>query len=56
MCVYFCVYVHMCVHVVSMLVAQMLTDLSKVTEMPLDLNPVVKGIASNYKHSVGARR
>ena len=47
-CVYFCVYVHVCVHVASMLVAQMLTDLSKVTEMPLDLNPVVKGIANNY--------
>lgn len=37
----------LCVYVGSTLVAQMLTDLSKVTEMPLDLNPVVTIIADN---------
>ena len=44
-CAYTCVY--LCVYVDSTLVAQMLTDLSKVTEMLLDLNPVVTIIARN---------
>lgn len=44
-CAYTCVY--LCVYVDSTLVAQMLTDLSKVTEMLLDLNPVVTIIAHN---------
>lgn len=39
-CVYVCVCLYVC-RVASMLMAQMLTDLSKVTEMPLDLNPAV---------------
>lgn len=44
-CVYTCVY--LCLYVDSMLVAQMLTGLSKVTEILLDLNPVVTIIAHN---------
>lgn len=47
-CVHVYVCICMCVCVASMLVAQMLTDLSKVTEMSPDLNPVVMLIANNY--------
>lgn len=46
-CVYVCVLTDVSLYVASTLVAQMLSDLSKVTEMPLDSNPFMKITANN---------
>lgn len=46
-CVYVCVLTDVSLYVASTLVAQMLSDLSKVTEMPLDSNPFMRITANS---------